>query len=289
LLNQGKRDRSKSEVKINVDFIDAGGGPTKKAVITAEDPKKKKSQKVEESKKVESEPAVQEVNAKPPAKLGPIKKPVGPAKAPPKKTDKKPTPTTTSDEEKKSSEDEVKKTVAPLKSKTSSKPNKPSNAAPQPAKEPAAKPILAKPSNAAPQPLKESASKPTLAKPLNAAPPPVKETPGKPLTVPAIKPSNGVPKIKPNLIAAQKSVAKPAMTKGPVKPIEIPEKEKIIEPDVTKHETTGGWQSSLLEGEDWKVTISSKHELITSTDPGDEIIKLIFLIKRTEKSTIYTK
>jgi hypothetical protein len=269
LLNQGKGDRSKSEVKINVDFIDAGGGPTKKAVITAEDPKKKKSQKVEESKKVESEPAVQEANAKPPAKLGPIKKPVGPAKAPPKKTDKKPTPTTTSDEEKKSSEDEVKKTVAPLKSKTSSKPNKPSNAAPQPAK--------------------ESASKPTLAKPLNAAPPPVKETPGKPSTVPAIKPSNGVPKIKPNLIAAQKSVAKPAMTKGPVKPIEIPEKEKIIEPDVTKHETTGGWQSSLLEGEDWKVTISSKHELITSTDPGDEIIKLIFLIKRTEKSTIYTK
>ena len=256
-LGKGDHGRSKTEVKINVDFIDAGGGPpTKKAVVTAEDSKKKKTAKVvEESEKVEAEPKKHETDAKPPAKLGPIKKASGPAKVPPKKAEKKPTPTTTSDEDKKSSEDELKKTVAaPLKSKTSSKSIKPSNAAPKPVKETPGKPVA------------EQAIKPS-----NAAPKAVKETTGKPLAAaPAIKPSNGVPKIKPNLIAAQKTAAKPSIAKGPVKPIEIPEKEKIVEPEPSKHEASGGWQSSLLEGEDWKVTISSKHELLTSTDPGDK-------------------
>jgi hypothetical protein len=36
--------------------------------------------------------------------------------------------------------------------------------------------------------------------------------------------------------------------------------------------TIGGWQSSVLEGEEWRVTISSRHELLTSSDPDNKTV-----------------
>ena len=237
--------KSKQEVKINVDFID---GDSKKAVITAEDQPKKKT--AQATKGVEPPAKKEETVTKPPGKLAPVKK--GPAPSQGKAAAAKTAASKSSDEDKKSktssSEDEIKKEAKPLKGAAAVKKGK---AAAPSAKE-------APPAAAAASTTKEATSKPGKAAPSNG---------------------NGVPKIKPNLItpatATKAGAAKAGAAKGPLKPVAAAETVEKEAEEKTKAATSGGgWASSILEGEEWRVTISSKHELLTSSDPDNKTVTI---------------
>lgn len=148
---------------------------------------------------------------------------------------------------------------------------------------------------AVPVPGKEAATKGKSAAP----PPSVKEpaaaaakAPAKPVATALAKgkeaatkagkaTTNGVPKIKPILTpaAAQKPGTKPAAAaKGPLKPIAAVEAAEGEKPSGQEEKgkigasLIAGIQSSVLEGEEWRVTISSKHELLTSSDPDNRTV-----------------
>lgn len=253
LLGKGDHGKSKQEVKINVDFID---GDSKKAVITAEDEPKKKT--AQTTKGAEPAAKKEESVTKPPGKLAPVKKGPGPTQA--KAPAAKKAAGKSSDEDKKSktssSEDETKKEVKPLKGATGSKKEtaqkgKPAAAAAKEA------PVAAAPT-ATKAAAKEAPSKSGKAAPSNG---------------------NGVPKIKPNLMtpatATKAGAAKTGGAKGPLKPVAAAETvEKEAEEKSKAATSGGGWQSSILEGEEWRVTISSKHELLTSSDPDNKTVTI---------------